>query len=437
MNDAAAAAAREKTRVRVDLGGGISEELAAEIHKKVYYLSDDIDDFRLVVADGEVKAIDLFVNPAAATPGLADWARGAITETVRGIKPFKPRRVWENDGPDRGYSGALFDELVRRGLVHVHGEGQVSIRGVVLALFQFFDSVFAAVSQRIFRAEPYQFPTLLKTSVLADGGYFEKFPHLLMFVTRMKNDPATFAEFKSARDRWNLDRQLDAQQLTCETGYNAPPTMCYYIYDMFRGRPFAGNAAVTAVGKSFRFENKYHHPLTRLWDFTIRETVFFGTDDYVRQSVEGYRRIATSVMERLGLRGFCETASDPFFLGGDTSALVNTQLLLGAKYELKLRVGPEATIAVGSFNLHGQYFAKRFDLRTASPGNEHIFSGCIGIGLERTVFAFLSQFGLDTAQWPEVVRDAVERPEQQDQPWNRLLENEIERTSPTPLAAGV
>lgn len=415
-------------RVRVDFGAGISADLAPEIHKRMYYLSEEIVDFSLIVAGAEVVGVELLLRSGAAHAALADHVRTAIDGDLHGIKPFKPRRVWDNDGLLTDGSPGLFEELVRKKLIHVHGEGQVGITGELVSLFHCFDSLFRALSEGVFLAVPYRFPTLLRTGVLSDAGYFDKFPHFLMFVTRMRNDVKGFDEFKAMRNTLEEgEHRPDWQRFTCETGYNAPPTMCYYVYDMFRGRAFTNDMAVTTVGKSFRYENKYHHPLTRLWDFTIRETVFLGSERYVRASVEAYRRMTTALMESLGLRGTCETASDPFFLADQTSALINTQLLLGAKYELRLRVGPDETVAAASFNLHGQYFAKRFDLRdpTAEQKDGHIFTGCIGVGLERLLFAFLKQKGADSRSWPAMIRDGLDSNRKQLADLGRQLAGEI------------
>jgi len=52
-------------------------------------------------------------------------------------------------------------------------------------------------------------------------------------------------------------------------------------------------------------------------------------------------------------------------------------------------------IAVGSFNHHRQFFSRRFHFSCRS---EPAASACIGFGLERLVYAFLSQRGTDRAQ---------------------------------------
>lgn len=57
--------------------------------------------------------------------------------------------------------------------------------------------------------------------------------------------------------------------------YSLPPTMCYYIYDMFSDSVIDHNQAITTLGKSFRFENKYADEYGRLWDFQYVR-LFYG-----------------------------------------------------------------------------------------------------------------------------------------------------------------
>lgn len=396
-------------QVTIDFERPIPADLAGEIHKKIYYLSEDILSFSLVRREGEVGGIELILRAGDGREELVEYIRRTINSDVEGIKSFRPRRVWDADDHSVRASDRLLDELRERQFIHVHGEGQIGITGPVLDAFQFFDATVRVIGQAVFGAEVYQFPTLITTAVLETAGYLDWFPHFLMFVSRMRNDMTSFEKFKAVRGGWGDAGREGLSELTCETGYNAPPTMCYYVYDTYRGRQFARDRAVTMVGKVFRYENKYHDPLTRLWDFSMREVVFLGSAQYVKNSVEKCRRIMTGLMEELGLKGFCETANDPFFLTSQTPSLINAQLLTGAKHELKLRLGPEQTVAVASFNLHGQFIAKRFDLQNALPApDEHIFTGCFAVGLERLTFAFLTQFGTDVSLWPSMIRDQME-----------------------------
>ena len=46
-------------------------------------------------------------------------------------------------------------------------------------------------------------------------------------------------------------------------------------------------------------------------------------------------------------------------------------------------------------------------LNISLPDGSPAHTGCIAFGLERMAYAFLAQYGLETADWPEVVRKAV------------------------------
>lgn len=186
-----------------------------------------------------------------------------------------------------------------------------------------------------------------------------------------------------------------------DSGYCLPPTVCYHVYDMVSGTQFSDGQAYTALGKSFRYENKYHDPTSRLWDFTIRETVFIGPAAYVQANVEAYRAAACALMDELHLTGQCVSATDPFFISNEMTALTNAQRLTGAKYELRLDAAA-GQISIGSFNLHGQFIARGFELK-GDTTNGYTFSGCIGIGIERLLFALLAQHGLDPARWPSAL----------------------------------
>jgi seryl-tRNA synthetase len=163
---------------------------------------------------------------------------------------------------------------------------------------------------------------------------------------------------------------------------------------------------VTARGKSFRYESRYHASLKRLWDFTIREIVFLGARERVAECRERFLRRAVELADRLRLDGRCEVASDPFFCAGNTSERVSAQRLLELKYELRLAIGPDATVAVGSFNLHEQHFGEAFEI--VDDRGEPVHSGCVGFGLERLAYAVLCQYGPDPAEWPAELRPGTE-----------------------------
>ena len=54
--------------------------------------------------------------------------------------------------------------------------------------------------------------------------------------------------------------------------------------------------------------------------------------------------------------------------------------------------------------------SKRFQLFENAEKDQYCYTGCIGIGIERMLFAFISQYGVDKSKWPEIVRKGIDDP---------------------------
>jgi hypothetical protein len=128
-------------------------------------------------------------------------------------------------------------------------------------------------------------------------------------------------------------------------------------------------------------------------------------------------RRAEELVTALDLGARIETANDPFY-GPASDGKRLLQRAGALKYELRLplevsRAGRVAesgnsvdsrapadtrTLAVTSFNHHADHFGRAFDIRLAD--NTFAQSGCVALGLERWVLAFLTQYGLDERDWP-------------------------------------
>lgn len=385
--------------------------MISEFEKKIYYISEKIESFSRVHDENSIIGVELLIQDGCNELEIRKRISEVLEKEVVGLKDIQIDTVWDDDDASAADSEGVMAECLEKGLVFLPSEGQVSLKEPLVGLLEFFDDVFKTISVRIFSCENYRFPTLLKNSTLRKVGYFDSFPNLLMFVTRLMNEVDNYEAFKRRFAHRDDDTAITQELLdySRNTDYGLPPTMCYYIYEMLYGQKIH-NAAFTAQGKSFRYENKYHKPFERLWDFTIRETAFIGEKDFVAEQVKGYRSSAIELMKLLGLNGVCETATDPFFLVDDTSKKVNIQKMWNSKYELRLRINPENTMAVGSFNLHGQFLAKRFDLFTDATEKTYCYTGCIGIGLERMLFGFLAQYGCEDKNWPDFVKEAIQNP---------------------------
>ena len=386
----------------------LSTKLVEEFEKKIYYISEGIESFQRIYDGSTINGVELLVHEKCNEKDIKDRVFDIIENEIIGLKNIKVDKIWDDDIYSAD-SEKVLRESIEKKLVVLPNDGQITIKEPLVSLFEFFDNVFKNISEKIFYCENYQFPTLLKISTLRKAGYFDSFPNLLMLVSRLKNEIDNYLSFKRefASIKENTNQKL--LEYCIGTEYGLPPTMCYYVYEMFSGQVM-NNISVTAKGKSFRYENRYYKPFERLWDFTIRETVFLGKRSYVSENVKNYRSCAIKFMRLIEVNGSCESASDPFFLTGKTSKKINVQKMMGSKYELRLCLGQNRTIAAGSFNIHGQYLSKRFQLFENAEKDQYCYTGCIGIGIERMLFAFISQYGVDKSKWPEIVRKGIDDP---------------------------
>lgn len=365
-----------------------------DLERRVFYLSEDIEDFRLIVSTAGVEGVSVRLdrrNGASASEVSAKILSAGDTYKHR-RPPLKARRVWANTGP-ASYLEDTFEQMSRRGLAFQTGKGLVAVSEPVMALTHYFDAEITALVKNTFSAAEYQYPTLIPTEVLRRSGCLESFPQLMMFVTRLHNDAG--AHNAATRDYRTADLCL-------------PPTMCYHVYSQWADSTVEQQPGrvVTAKGKAFRFESKYEKNMERLWDFTIREVVFLGMPSFVAEQRRRLMAESFSLFEKWQLTGHCETANDPFFTAEGATDDGFMQRLMELKYELRLNLDDATSIAVASFNLHNDFFGRAFNI--LHPDGRHIRTACAGFGLERLVFAFLCQHGLDPAGWPSEVRLAAE-----------------------------
>jgi seryl-tRNA synthetase len=370
-----------------------------ELASRVFFVSEAILDFSLVRTLHGVRAVDLVVRDGTDLDDLARKLRFVVTSDVLAQRRIESKEIWRASAPEQATD--VFDELERRGIAWQAGDGQVAVGEPVLSLMDRLDARIRNLVVDELGATEFRYPTLIPTAVMRRCGYFESFPQLMMFVTRLHGDVDTYLDFRRATaDRDDLTEALRAH--AGEFDHCLPPTMCFHTYHQLADRPLpAPSMTVTARGKSFRFESRYRRSLERLWDFTIREIVFLGGRDHVLDCRRRLMQRTRELVDALGLGGRCVVANDPFFVAAGAAERVWSQHLLESKYELRMPVGTDRDIAVGSFNFHDQFFGDSFGIES---DGQAVYSACAGFGLERLAYAFLCRHGLDPDGWPASVR---------------------------------
>lgn len=381
----------------------IPAHLRSQVQAKLAYVDENISG-AAISADG--GAILLQLRSASTKQALkeletkvhtvvAEMAKGAVPPKVEVLEDHLQRSVPSAADP--------MPDLLARGEVSREHTGIYSLGPQLTRLIEVFETYFLQLAAE-FDAKPHRFPTLISAEKLGRVSYFRAFPHSLTFATHLREDLQVISEFAEGA-------KYEAE------GLNAPPAsfskiqallspaVCYHLYFALADKPLpGGQLAATAVGHCFRYESSNLSTLERMWDFTMREIIFVGPADFVLQNRDGARQQVALFLERVGLAYKVESANDPFFVG-EFRKQAAFQNAFQLKYEIRARLPfKEETLAVGSYNYHQDFFGRHLNITL--PDGKPAHTGCVAFGLERLVYAFVSQFGLEPAAWPAAIREA-------------------------------
>lgn len=396
----------------VDLARPVPRAMADELARRLLFASERIARFTLVEDEsGQVRRVKVGTDRPTDADELAHKINLLAETHVSSGLGRRTATVWSSarTGPA---ARPVLAELTARGLVTQPSPGAVAVGGAVLDLLLRLDGLLRDLAVTRFGAVEFRYPTLLPTRTLRRTGYLASFPQHVMFATRLHADIDIYREFLGALPGAAGERELEQLVLDhCDSAeYSLPPTMCYHTFQQFAQQNLdSGSAVVTARGKSFRHEGRYRDGMERLWDFTIREIVFLGPREFALSCRDRFLRLTAELFDELDLMGHCEIADDPFLGDAPADESAAAQRMLELKYEMRLSVAPDRTVAVASFNRHDRHFTEPFGIGLADGGDAH--SACVGFGLERLAYAVLCQHGIDPSTWPPLLRGPVRHDE--------------------------
>lgn len=176
-----------------------------------------------------------------------------------------------------------------------------------------------------------------------------------------------------------------------------PPTACCHLYGGLQGRSLSSPVYLTTKATCFRQEKEYL-PLQRQWSFSMREIVCVGSAGEVQTFLEDFRSRLADFFNSSELPISWQTAADPVFSPVSNKALppIKTEMMF------------QNTLAIGSINFHRNNFGRAFQI---SRHNDEAYAGCVALGLERWMYAILTAFGTDAANWPKQLSEIVPQPQ--------------------------
>jgi seryl-tRNA synthetase len=263
------------------------------------------------------------------------------------------------------------------------------------------DRLTALISrQRDPSAEVLRFPPVMSRHQLEKSGYLRSFPNLLGCVCALHGSEAAI---RTAADSYytggDWTKGLGAADLVLS------PAACYPLYPLVaaRGRLPAGGLLFDVAADCFRREPS--RSLDRLQSFRMREFVCIGTPQEIMIFREQWMTKAQGLARDLALPAELDVANDPFF-GKVGQIMAVSQRQNALKFELLIPYHAQAKpTACMSFNCHLEHFAEVWGIHDNTGTLAH--TGCVAFGMDRLAVALFANHGVETARWPESVRQAL------------------------------
>jgi seryl-tRNA synthetase len=155
-------------------------------------------------------------------------------------------------------------------------------------------------------------------------------------------------------------------------------------------------------GTSHRYESGGIHGIERVDEFHRIEIVWLGTKELALSEAEKLKACYKHIFEDILELRWRMAWVTPWFMAQEGKTGLSEMSGAGTvDYEAVLPYN-DNWIEFQNLSVNGEKYPKGFTVKAQS--GEALWSGCSGVGLERWTSAFLSQKGLDPANWPEEFR---------------------------------
>ena len=328
-----------------------------------------------------------------------------LTAMIRKIRPIKAgpanQVVIDRLGQSVPCRENLLETLEKRREVIFHAPGVCSLHGQLHQMHKALDRrlLALALDQGAMEAT---YPVSIALGTLKRSNFFSHYPQFANFISVLNPDAESISlAAKNLGGSGDLDflQHLQSPTMMCRSAG------CLHAYPSYENEVFAPDRAhsITMDGRMFRNEGRNLHGLERLHEYSMREIIFLGSPAYVREGLAACMEWCKSYLTEFGLQGVIQSAGDPFF-ADNLAALQFFQRSEQSKHEFRL-INPfnGNSVSVASVNNHGEHFAKSYNIKFED--GTYVATGCFGVGFERLLFLTLSQYGYDSAGWPQALRE--------------------------------
>lgn len=214
--------------------------------------------------------------------------------------------------------------------------------------------------------------SIISRDILEKCNYFNSFPTYFTAAIPLKE-----ANIRKVID----EKDICKESLKIGSHQFLTPAVCLHVYPMFEGKEINEDKIITVISKAFRNEKSYEKGI-RLWEYTLREIIFIGSEKFVKENILKVRNKTLSFAKTINSEAEIVSATDNFYPTDINNIKSRIQKVNNHKSEISVKIRGK-NIAIASFNYHDTHFSDAF----CFSKNSTIVTGCIGFGLERWIEA--------------------------------------------------
>ena len=279
-----------------------------------------------------------------------------------------------------------FKYLLKNGHVKKISDGIYSFEGKLLKLKSDIDKMFYnfAISEKF---KNVHYSGIIPVDSAIKNSYIKSFPNHCLFVSNLKRDMSAINKISKI----NLNEKSKIKKYSDDPEYLLSPTVCFNCFENFQDSIIQKNIKITSISNCHRYESLNYKTFERLKIFSMRELIIFGSNKDILINIEKSIKFFKKIFNKMKLNFKISTATDAFF-GIENIEKKIFQHSNELKFELQMYLPYENKwLAVASFNNHLDTLTKAYNIRLKN--NKTVYSGCIGVGYERLLYAIYSQRG--------------------------------------------
>ena len=316
--------------------------------------------------------------------------------------------LWESREREPKFKRDPTEEMLKKGWIkHGSSRGQWIYGPEATHIFRTFEQI---VLEEIVKPLGYSemiFPKLDTWDVWKKSGHAQGvYPEIYFVCPPKTRDPAFWEEVMDYyKVTHEVPLELVKEKIDLPIG-----GMCYAqcptFWGFLQGATLPSDELPIKVfdrsGTSHRYESGGIHGIERVDEFHRIEIVWLGTKELALSEAEKLKACYKHIIEDILELRWRMAWVTPWFMAQEGKTGLSEMSGAGTvDYEAVLPYNNN-WIEFQNLSVNGEKYPKGFTVKAQS--GEALWSGCSGVGLERWTSAFLSQKGLDPANWPEEFR---------------------------------